>query len=425
MNQYNLPTQHEIETALGLDPVSKRSSSLKRYAIFGILGLATAALAFWYYTAQTAPQSVSYVTQAVAKTNLIITVTATGTVQPTTQLDVGSEVSGTVRQVNVQDNSIVKKGDVLATLDDVRISAQRARAAAQLSSAKARLQEAEANSLQAELSFKRQAALNKSGFSTTQDFETARTTKIKNDAAVAIANADIESAKADLAIVDIDLTKTQILSPINGIVLKTSVKPGQTVAASLQAPVLFTLAENLDHIQIEAAVDEADIGQLKIGQPVKFNVDAYPNRDFTAQVSSMSNAPDKTDGVVTYKSILLANNNEMALRPGMTSTARITINEIENTLAVPNEALRYAPPKIEKAQGFSITQIFMPRFPRGTKPEKAKTTDGTRSIYVLRNNAPVELKIKSGASDSILTAITNGDLKEGDLVILSSSTAAK
>jgi HlyD family secretion protein len=423
MNQFNIPSPEDIETALGISPRARRKHGLKRFVWFSILAFMVLAGSYWYYSAATATPKISYQTQLVSQQNLTVTITATGTVQPITQVDVGSEQSGIVKTVNVVDNAHVKKGDVLASLDVERLSAQRDRAAAQVAAAEARLLDTQSTIKQSELALLRQKRLRISGLSTDQDLEAAVAAEARALAAGAVANADIQSAKADLAIVDKDLSKSQVLSPIDGIVLKTSVKVGQTVAASLQAPVLFTLADDLSQIQIEAAVDEADIGAVTMGQNASFTVDAYRSREFTATVERLSFSPDKTDGVVTYKTILSAQNADMALRPGMTTTARIVITQLKNTLAVPNEALRYVPVVQKQSKGFSITQLFMPRFPRSEKPAKpVVASDGTRNLWVLRDGAPVEVKIKTGMSDGKVTAVSSDDLKPGDVVITSAAS---
>ncbi len=420
MNQHTPIDKLEIENTLGLSPKAKAKKGFRRFLWLSVLGVVLAGAGYYYYASTQTTQKISYVTQKVAISDLVVAISATGTVQPTTQVDVGSELSGTVKTVEVADNAIVKKGDVLATLDVVRLSAQRDRAAAQVVAAEARLQDANSAAKQSALTQSRQKKLRVSGLSTDQGMEDANTAEARAVAAVAVAQADVLSAKADLSIVESDLAKSQILSPIDGIVLKTSVKTGQTVAASLQAPILFTLADDLAHIQIEAAVDEADIGVVKLGQKASFTVDAFRGRNFQAHVSSISFSPDKTDGVVTYKTILAAANDDLALRPGMTTTSRIIVNEVKGATVIPNEALRYVPAVQKKSSGFSITQLFMPRFPRNDKAEKpAVAADGTRSLWVLRDGAPVEVKIKTGLSDGKQTVLIGDELKVGDDVIMS------
>jgi HlyD family secretion protein len=423
MNQHSLPTQDDIEAALGISPAARRKRKLGRWGWMALLALAVLVAGYGYYSSTQAVPKITYVTQPAAIADIIVTVTATGTVQPTTQVDVGSEQSGTVRVVNVVDNSVVKKGEVLASLDTVRLEAQRAKAAAQLASAEARLLTTKATDQESEAELNRQKTLRNGGLSTKQDLERALAAVLRSNAGTAGAKADVQSAQADLSVVETDLAKSDIISPIDGVVLKVAAKPGQTVAASLQAPVLFTLADNLSHIQIEAAVDEADIGSMNVGQRATFTVDAYRGREFSAAVKSISFSPDRTDGVVTYKTVLSAQNADLALRPGMTTTARIVVNEVKGGLTIPNEALRYVPAAQKVSPGFSITQLFMPRFPRSEKQVKPLIeADGARKLWVLRDGSPIAVKIKTGASDGKITNVTSSELKGGDAVIISASS---
>ncbi len=423
MNQHSLPTPEEIEAALGISPAAQRKRGTKRFLWLSVLVAAVLGLGYWYYSTATAISKTTYTTQKIVTQDLVVTITATGTVQPTMQVDVGSEQSGIVKSVLVADNARVKKGDILATLDVERLSAQRERAAAQLAASQARLLDAQTTFKQSEQAHLRQKRLRNSGLSTDQDLESADAAEARAAAGIAVAKADIQSATADLSVVDNDIAKSQIISPIDGLVMKTSVKVGQTVAASLQAPVLFTLADDLTHIQIEAAVDEADIGSVATEQDATFTVDAYRSRDFSAKVQQLSFSPDKTDGVVTYKTILSAQNDDLALRPGMTTTARIIIKHLKNVMTVPNEALRYVPAVQKQSRGFSITQLFMPRFPRTEKPVKpASDSDGTRGLWVLRDGVAVEVKIKAGVSDGKATEINGADIHDGDDVIVSAAS---
>jgi HlyD family secretion protein len=423
MNQQNHLSTEEIETALGLSTGQRRGRNMKRLVWAGLV-LALAIAAYWFYSRQqTTAATISYETVPAAVADVIVSVSATGTIQPITQVDIGSEASGVVREVLVDENSLVKTGDVLAVLDPTRLSAQRARVAAQLLAAEARLAEANATSQERRLTENRQKSLRAKGLSTGQDMDTAEAASLKADASLAAAQADISAAKADLAIIDTDISKTRVLSPIDGVVLKRSVEPGQTVAASLQAPVLFQIAQDLKRIQLEAAVDEADIGIVKVGQSATFTVDAYRGRNFPARIERLSFAPETVDGVVTYKAILSADNDDLALRPGMTATARIVVEEYRQALTIANEALRFTPPRQQEAESFSITRMFMPRFPRAQRGKRDVAKDGTRSIYVLTDGKPAETKIKTGATDGKVTVITEGELKADSPVIISQKQA--
>ncbi len=176
-------------------------------------------------------------------------------------------------------------------------------------------------------------------------------------------------------------------------------------------------------MQLEAAVDEADMGAVKTGQKAGFSVDAYRGRNFPAQIERLSYAPETVDGVVTYKAVLSAPNEDLALRPGMTATAKIITEDYSNVLTVPNEALRYEPPKAEVSRGFSITSLFMPRFPRADRGKRDAAPDGMRDVYVLRNGVAEKVTIKTGSSDGRRTVVLSGDLKEGDKLVTGQRTA--
>ncbi len=412
----------EIEKAIGMGrKAGARKFGKRMFWLMGLLAI-LAGGTWWYLARQEAATTVTYQTVPAAKGKLTITVSSTGTIQPLTQVDVGSELSGVVREVLVDDNSIVKTGDVLARLDTRRLEAQRMKAAAQLQASEARLETAKASLNQSEQSLTRQKTLRNRGLSTSQEFETATAEEARATANINAAEADIATAKADLELVDADLTKTVIVSPIDGMVLKRTVEPGQTVAASLQAPILFTIAQDLTRIQLEANVDEADVGVVKVGQSASFTVDAYRDRDFPAKIERMTFAPETVDGVVTYKTILSAKNSDLSLRPGMTATAKIIVAEFADALTVPNEALRYSPPAVQQSTGFSITQIFMPRFPRNNQQRRTTDTDGKRSIYILESNQPKEVKVKLGESDGKKTLILEGEVKDGDQIVMSQRT---
>lgn len=417
MNQMTPPSRAEIEQALDLTPGRQRRRWQRRVLWLVLLAGLLGGGYFAYQSYAAVKAIVSYDSLPATTADLIITVSATGTIQPITQVDISSEMSGVVREVRVDDNSAVKAGDVLAVLDTARLDAQKARAEAQIDSAEARLTEASATLEERKNLADRQQALRKKGLSTAQDADTALSAVARGDAAIRAAEADVTSAKADLAIIATELQRSIIASPIDGVILKRAVEPGQTVAASFQAPILFTIAQDLKRVQLEAAVDEADMGAVKGGQRATFTVDAYRGRDFPAVIERLSYAPETVDGVVTYKAILSAPNEDLVLRPGMTATAKIIVEEYAKALTVANEALRYAPPREQASEGFSITRLFLPRFPRTERGKREGNADGKRDIYVLRGGKPEKVSIKTGASDGKRTLVIEGDLKDGDAVV--------
>jgi HlyD family secretion protein len=424
MNIQTPPNQAEIEAALGLDTKSRRKAWAGRVMWLVLLAALITGGVAWFLWSQGQTATVDYQTAPVTRETLVVKVQATGNIQPTTQVDVSSERSGVIRTVNVEANSLVKMGDVLAELDTERLLAELARVKASLAAADARVADARATLLEKQLAFKRAERLSKQGISATQDLDTARAAQARAEAGVLAAEADVAVAKAELTMQNTDIDKMRILSPVNGIVLKRTAEPGQTVASSLQAPVLFTLAEDLARMQLEADIDEADIGAVKTGQKASFTVDAYPGQSFPAVIDTIEYSPKVTDNVVTYKAVLIVDNSALLLRPGMTATAQIVTQEVPDALAVPNAALRYAPPKTADARGFSITNFFIPRMPPSQRSANPPA-NGERTIWVLENGVPKAAAVRTGVSDGMQTEIVSGDLATGAQVILSSKAAAK
>ena len=422
MNQHLPPTADEIRNALGLTPAATRKSWAKRI-FWAAVAAALAGLVLWYALARTgSSNTVSYETSAAELSELTVTVSATGKIEPITKVDIGSELSGIISEVLVAENSSVKAGEVLARLDVTRLKAQQQSAAAKVTIAEAGVREAEASALESRLALARQNSLGSRGVVAKEQVEAATAAAARAEATVDSSKGQLAAAEADLAVISADIRNAEINTPIDGIVMKRAAEPGQTVAASLQAPVLFEVAQDLRSIQLEAQVDEADIGQVKEGQQATFTVDAYRDRRFPAVIETLSFAPEEVDGVVTYKAVLAAANDDLALRPGMTATARITVEDYKQKLVVPNEALRFAPPKVETSSGFSITQLILPRFPRNSREKRDSTAVASKSVYVLRNGEAQQVKVETGATDGKKTIIISGELKPGDQVIIAQST---
>ncbi len=383
------------------------------------LVLALAAGTGWWWQGQAASPAVSYTTEPASIGSLNVTVTATGSVQPTTQVDVSSELSGTLASVEVDFNDPVTVGQVLARLDDTKVKAQQTNAEAQLAGARARLTQAEASAVEAEANLSQQQELDRRGVSARQALVSFQAAAARAAAAVDIARADLTLAEANLELVRADAEKTVLRSPVNGIVLNRAVEAGQIVASSLNTPVLFTLAEDLTRMELRVDVDEADIGRVAVGQKAVFTVDAHPDRSFPAVITQVRQAPEETDSIVTYKAILSVDNPEGLLRPGMTATAVITVSERTDALLVPNAALRYAPPVSDtrSSSGRGLIGFIMPRGPRGGD----QGTGTGRSVWVLQGGAPVEVPVTVTDSDGTHSAVTSDTLAEGDAVITDQS----
>ena len=330
--------------------------------------------------------AVRYETAEVQQGDLTVTVTATGTLEPVNQVDVGSELSGIIETVEVDFNDKVQRGQVLARLDTDRLQAQVLESRAALQSNEAKVTEAQATVLETRLAFERCEKLAERQLCTTGDLDAARAAHARAKAAEASARAQVAEARATLDGKETELAKTEIRSPIDGLVLLRQIEPGQTVAASLQAPILFTLAEDLAQMELHVAVDEADVGRIAVGQSAAFTVDAWPERSFPARITQVRFAPRTVEGVVTYETVLSVDNTDLALRPGMTATAVITVQELQDVLLVPNAALRFTPPATESAQPRrrgAFGMIFR-RPPMGQRRSNADKNGGQK-VWVLRD----------------------------------------
>lgn len=333
----------DIRGRLGLDTRKKKGKGFLILLFVSAIVIAGGFL--WLRPSQDAPYQ--FKTAEVSLGELVVTVTATGSLEPVNQVDVGTEVSGTVKTVAVDFNEQVAEGQVLAELDTEKLSAQMLQAEAALASAQANYLEAQARVLETGSSYKRlKKSWKISGgkVPSLHDLEAAEALVKYAQAGEAAAKAKIDQTQADLDAKKSDLAKAIIRSPISGIVLNRSVEPGQTVAASLQTPVLFTLAEDLGKMELHVNVDEADIGQVHEGQSAIFTVDAYPDRRFPARIIQTRYAPLTENNVVTYETLLTVDNSELLLRPGMTASAEIIVQTLKDALLVPNAALRFTPP---------------------------------------------------------------------------------
>ncbi|MGB5747720.1 MAG: efflux RND transporter periplasmic adaptor subunit [Desulfobacterales bacterium] len=412
------------------------------FIVFILLGISAGVL--WkFWSPSEAKMPARFETEPVRQGRLKVTVSATGTLKPVNQVDVGTEVSGIIREVLVDFNDAVKKGQILARLDASKLQAQKLQSEASLEVAKAEYVKAQtdvANAKSILERLKRAFRLSNGKVPAKQDMDTAETNCQVTLAQVEVARANISKAKAVLDANISELEKATIYSPITGIVLNRSVEEGQTVAASLQAPVLFTLAENLANMMLYVSVDEADVGQIKEGQSAEFIVDAYPNKTFPAQITQVRFAPQTENGVVTYQCLLKVDNSELLLRPGMTATADILVHDEQDALLVPNAALRFTPSQSQvsssnrgrqdadrKGQSSILSKLF-PRRPRGRRGSRSNADvvkpDATR-VWIVENGRSVPVSVQTGASDGIHTRIVSGDLTAGSQVIVGMLQEAK
>jgi HlyD family secretion protein len=402
-----------------------------------LLALAGGGLWFWQQR-QAANAQPSYSTQAAARGNLTLTVTANGTLQPTRTINIGSELSGTVLRVAVDVNDRVKKGQVMVVLDTAKLSGQILRSQASLAAARARLAQTAATIKEARATLGRLeevAKLSGGKVPSKAELDAGRAAFDRAVADEASARAGISDAQAALATDEINLSKASIRAPADGVVLTRSVDPGNAVAASLQAVTLFTLAEDLGKLRLWVYVDEADVGSVKVGQVANFTVSAYLSRQFPARITRVGFGSTITDNVVTYLTYLDVDNADLSLRPGMTATATIAATERRDVLMVPNMALRFTPTAAGAAQGAKpgIASSLMPRMGGGRtrKPAAAGASTATaKQVWVLPQlgqggaaPVPVAMAVTPGISDGYMTEIIGGDLLAGMQVITDQKTA--
>ena len=407
-----------------LGEAQPKTWSMRKKMVAGVVAVVViSAFSWWMGSKEAGPR---YLTESISRGNLVVNVTANGTLEAEREVTIGSELSGIVENVLVDVNDTIKRGQVLIELDTANLQATVLKAKAALASAQATKKEAEATLVEANAKYQRLLNVRKlSGGKTPAQTEIDEQAAVvaRAEASVETAKAQIQNAEAELGTANADLTKAYISSPIDGVVLARSVEPGYAVAASLQAVELLTIASDLRTLELEIDVDEADVSMVKPGQRATFTVSAYPNKNFPATLTKVAYGPDKTEettNVVTYTAYLTVANNDLLLRPGMTATARIVTESRDNVLLVPNTALRFVP---SVSVGSSAVSSLMMGPPRSNN-KKSNDVGGAAAqrqstVWVLRGNNAEQLSIITGASDGTKTEVISGDLKEGDLVITS------
>jgi HlyD family secretion protein len=413
----------DIKQALGIEAFSSKKRTLKRFLYWGGAAIILFALLLFWSLRNGGSELIRYETQNAVSGDLTITVSATGNLEPTNQVDVSSELSGIIETVSVDDNDHVTVNQELARLDTDKLNADVKKYRAALEAARAQVLQAQATLRDSRAEFERlRHAHDLSGGKVPSAYtlESAEAKFSKAQADVASAQAQVMQAKAVLEYAETDLAKAVIRSPINGIVLSRDAEPGQTVAASLQAPILFTLAEDLSRMELRVDVDEADVGQVKAGQEATFTVDAYPDHVFPARITRVRYGAQNTDGVVTYEAVLEVNNKALLLRPGMTATADITVARVDDAVLVPNAALRFSPSVTDaedtekKETKTSVTSRLFPRPPRSARTSSnqssIKTAGGEQQVWTLNGQTPTPIKVTTGLSDGIKTELTSGNI---------------
>ncbi|WP_345978728.1 efflux RND transporter periplasmic adaptor subunit [Sulfurimonas sp. HSL3-2] len=356
----------------------------------------------------------TYVSEPLKKGNLVITVSATGNIQPIEQVEVGSEVSGTIEKVFVDYNDVVKKGQILAELDKTKYKSALNKAEASLSAAKSSLENMQAQLYQADSVITRDKMLKEStkgALPSRNDWDKDWSNYMIAKAQVSNAEAQVEQAKQALISAEYDLQKTTIYSPIDGIILVRNIDPGQTVAASFQTPVLFNIAKDLTKMELQASIDEADIAKVKAGQDAKFTVDAYADKTFKAKVRLVRVNSEIVEGVVTYKAIMNVDNSDLLLKPGMSADIDITTQTIDNEFIVPRAALLFIPVKPK-------TKTFF-----GSRTAPKANIDPKPHLWILQNGEPKKVYVKLLGNSGSYSAIASDSLKEGDPIIITQEKA--
>lgn len=392
-----------IEQTLGLNAPKK--SPLKKYLLIG--GIIVLLIGGgWVWIQSSTSTKTEYLTAPAQMKELTTTVSATGNLEPTNTIDVGIEVSGTITEVLVDYNDHVKAGQILARLDTTKLKSQVTSSKASLLRYQANISAAKASLSNAKNEYERiHKMYTETGgnYPSKKEVDETNNALLSAKAGLEAAIAQAAQASAELEAHEDNLRKAIVVSPVEGIILERKIEPGQTVVASMQTPVLFTMAKSLDTMKVIVSVDEADIGEVKENQKATFSVDAYPNHQFKGVITQLRLNSQMVNGVVTYDAVVEVPNSDLRLRPGMTATAQIITGVLANVLIIPNAALRFTPPKSTEEK---------------TEASQETTKTNEKSVWILKEKKPSSISVKVGKSDGISTAITSSHLKSGDRVII-------
>ncbi|WP_432738193.1 efflux RND transporter periplasmic adaptor subunit [Maridesulfovibrio sp. FT414] len=373
----------------------KRFSGWKRLALW--LGAAVVLVsALWLFDEE--ETVVEYKTHIVRPGNFTINVAASGTLQPRTTVKVGCEISGVLETINKDYNDIVRKGEVIARLKSDELEAKAMQLKAAVEASEARILRADAVLVEKRNEYRRMMSLRDKKAVSQKDADSAAVAMNIAVAELAVARAEVRQAKANLSEAETNLRKADIVSPIDGLVLTRHVERGQTVSTNLQTPDLFSIAAGLQQMRLELNIDEADVGRVTHGQCAVFTVDAYLGRNFTGVLEKLRFAPQRVQGVVTYVGVFAVENEDLALRPGMTASARIEIAAVRDSLVVPNSALRFRP----EDKGYAESE-----------------NAAVGSVWVMRGGKPELAEITKGGTNGRFTEVVGGGLTSGDEVVLS------
>jgi HlyD family secretion protein len=368
----------------------------------GVLAIVLVVGGIAYYFLGSGDSDVSYVAAAVSRGPIVRSVSATGTVNPVTTVQVGTYVSGPIIAIYVDFNSRVKAGELMAKIDPRPFAAQVALSSAALANARAQLQKDEANLAYQKVTYERDTELLKQTAISHDQLDNQRSVYEQAVAQVGLDRASIQQQKANLSAAQLNLNYTNIIAPVNGTVVSRNVDVGQTVAASFQTPTLFLVAKDLTRMQVDTNVSESDIGNIKAGQTADFTVDAFPGRVFEGTVGQVRQAPITVQNVVTYDVVVEVANPEFLLKPGMTANVTIITARRNNVLRIPAQALHFSP---RKAMGAAVRSFAPAGVPR------------QRNVWVEQDGGLKPVAIVTGLSDGDYVEVISGDLKPGEMVV--------
>lgn len=389
---------------------SYKSNTWKYKVGIALFILLLVAGAYLYFLGQEKKGDYQYITLPLKKGDLVLTIFSTGYVQPLESVDVGTEVSGTIKEVYIDFNDLVKKGQPLARLDKTKYQSIVNKANASLASAEASLENAKAQLYKTEAIIERDKTLKNSTkgvLPSQKDWDSDWADFLAAKSQVSSAIAQVNQAKHTLVSANYDLEKTVIYSPIDGIILVRKIDPGQTVAASFQTPVLFTIAKDLSKMELQVSIDEADIARIKTGQNATFSVDAYPETIFRATIKKIRVNSEIQDGVVTYTAMMDVDNKDLLLKPGMSIDADITTDTIKDSFIISRAALIYTPVETKEKKGLALFDS-----------KKQSVIDQKPHIWLLENGAAKKVYVKIVGSNGSDVAIASEELKVDDLIIL-------
>lgn len=390
----------------------------RAFWIAGIVALTLAGGGYVFFAGERKPP-VRYRTAGVERGLIESVVTATGTINPVVTVQVGAQVTGKIQSLHADFNSVVKTGDLIATIDPSIYQARRDQAVATLANTKAAVAKAQADLAQRKRELDRTKSLLGQQFVSQNDVDVALTAYQGAQAQLEVAEAQVKQAKAQLDAAELDLKYTVIRSPVNGIVIARNVEVGQTVTAGFQTPTLFLIALDLTKMQVDTNVSEADIGGITEGKEATFSVDAYPGELFHGNVKQVRNAPISVQNVVAYDVVIEVDNRDLRLKPGMTANVSIVVARKDGVLKVPNAALRFSPPKSGRHDGEpSAKPAGGPSAGAPAEALKHQAPSGQKRVWQEGPSGdPEALSIQTGISDGSFTEIISDTLHEGDLII--------